>query len=81
MSLMDTLHSSTAFRIGLEQALKQKEDTIDGIHPFEVDADTSDAAQAEAWEAHKIAAADVKAEAETAWALEKRRVYSEPRCI
>jgi hypothetical protein len=61
--------------IGLEQALRLKEDTIDGINPYEVDITTSDAEQAASWEAHKAAAAGVKAAAHTAWALEQRRLY------
>jgi hypothetical protein len=52
-----------------------KEDTIDSIQPYEVDTSTSDAVQAEAWEAHKVAAAGVKAAADTAWAIEKRRLF------
>jgi hypothetical protein len=40
-----------------------------------VDSDKSEEIQADAWEAYRVAAAEVKADADTAWAKEKRRLF------
>jgi hypothetical protein len=60
---------------GLEQALREKENAIDGIQPYVVDSGKSEAIQADAWGAYRIAAAEVKADADTTWAKEKRRLF------
>jgi hypothetical protein len=45
---------------GLEQAPVVKENAIDSFQPYVVDTSTSEAVQADAWEAYKVAAAEVK---------------------
>ena len=60
---------------GLEQALVVEDNAIDSFQPYVVDTSTSEAVQADAWEAYKAAAAEVKAVADTTWAKEKRRLF------
>jgi hypothetical protein len=48
----DERDANDLLEMGLEQALRLKEDTIDGIKPYEVDTTTSDAEQAAACGRH-----------------------------
>jgi hypothetical protein len=74
----DEHDANRLLRVGLEQALGLKERLPSMASNPSRSTPThtsSDALHAEAWEAHKVAAAEVKAAADTTWALEKRRLY------
>ena len=64
---------------GLEQALRRREAAIESFPAYVPDTNTGEDVQADARAAHQIAATEVEATADTAWALEKRRLYRNHR--
>jgi hypothetical protein len=64
---------------GLEHALRLRETAIESVPPYVPDTNTGEDVQADARAAHQIATAEMEIAADTAWALEKRRLYRNHR--
>jgi hypothetical protein len=65
----------TLLQEGLEEALRLQEYAIEGIPVYVADGEATTAEQDIAEEAARVIAAEIKTNADAAWATEKRRLF------